>query len=117
MQTRWLRPLLLWSVGLVLLAVAGAALRFGLLGNPWSRYEKGTLNPGFRSSATPDDLGVPFQRVSIVSGSRHLDGFFVPAAAECQKRAAVLIFHGRNETIADWIGAQKRFRDACVASL
>src|SRR5579862_8184890 len=107
-----------WSVGLMLLTLVGAAaFKFGLLGNPWSRFEKGTLNPGLRSSATPGDLGVPFQRVSIASGSRQLDGFFVPAAAECEKHVAVLIFHGRNETIAEWIAPQRRFHDACIASL
>ena len=41
------RPLLLSSISLVLLIVAGAAsFKFGLSGNPWARFEKGTLNPG-----------------------------------------------------------------------
>jgi uncharacterized protein len=112
------RPLLLSSISLVLLIVAGAAaFKFGLFGNPWSRFEKGTLNPGFRSGATPGDLSVPFQRVRIASGSRQLDGFLVPAAADCDKQVAVLIFHGRNETVADWVAAQKRFSVACITSL
>jgi fermentation-respiration switch protein FrsA (DUF1100 family) len=119
MKTNRLVSLLLRSVSLLLLLAIGgaAAFRFGWLGNPWSGFEKDTLNPGFRSAATPGDLGVPFQRIRIASGSRQLDGFFVPASTGCKKPVAVLIFHGRNETIADWGAAQKRFRDACIASL
>ncbi len=118
MQTSLLRPSLLWSLGLVLLIVAGAAaFKVGFLGNPWSSFEKSTLNPGLRSNTTPGDLGIPFQRISIASESRQLDAFLVPAGAECKKHVAVLIFHGRNETIADWVAAQKRLRDGCIASL
>jgi alpha-beta hydrolase superfamily lysophospholipase len=102
----------------VLLIAAGTtAFKFGAFGNPWARFENGTLNPGFRSGETPGDLNVPFQRVSIASGSRQLDGFLVPAAAECEQHVAVLIFHGRNETVADWVAAQKHFREACITSL
>lgn len=116
---RRLGPALLTFAGLVLLllALGSAAFKLGLLGNPWSRFERDTLNPGFRSPATPGDLGVPFQHVTIANGLRRLDGFYVAAPSECTKPVAVLIFHGRNETIADWAAAQKRFRDECISSL
>jgi uncharacterized protein len=103
---------------LVVLAVLGAgAFKAGWLGNPWANFEKTTLNPGVRSAATPADVGLSFQPVTIQSGARRLSGFFVPAAPDCRRRSAVLIFHGRGETVADWVQAQRRFHDACIASL
>ena len=32
-------------------------------------------------------------------------------------RAAVLIFHGRGETVADWVKAQRRLHEACITSM
>ena len=84
---------------------------------PWSSFEKGTLNPGELSKATPADVGLRFERVSIASGDRKLDGFLVRAEASCQSAAALLIFHGRGETVADWIAVQKFLHDKCVSSL
>jgi uncharacterized protein len=109
------------GVGLIILCIVAAlgagAFKAGWLGNPWGSFEKTTLNPGFRSAATPGDLGLAFQRVTIQSGTRKLEGFFVPASPGCGKPVAVLIFHGRGETIADWGKAQLRFHEACIASL
>lgn len=119
MTTSRIGSLLLRGIALVLLLgmIGATTVKLGWFGNPWSSFEKGTLNPGFRASTTPGDLGVPFQRVRINSGPRQLDGFFVPAPATCQAPVAVLIYHGRGETIAEWGAAQKRFREACIASL
>jgi hypothetical protein len=75
-------------------------------GSPWSSFEKNTLNPGELSQATPADIGLPFERVAIPSNSRQLDGFLVRAEASCQPALALLIFHGRGETVADWIGSR-----------
>lgn len=100
-----------------LLAASAFAFHSGWLGNPWGGFERDTLNPGLRSAATPGDLGVPYERVLIHSGPRRLEGFYVPAAQGCGAPAAVLIFHGRNETIAEWGEAQRRFRQECIASL
>jgi alpha-beta hydrolase superfamily lysophospholipase len=103
-----------FSLGLALGAVA---LMLAGCGGSLQSFEKKTLNPGLRSNATPADLGVPFERVSIPSGSRRLDGFLVRADAACPQTGAVLIFHGRNETIADWTKGQKALRDRCISSL
>lgn len=84
---------------------------------PWGSFEKNTLNPGELSQATPADVGLPFERVSIPSSDRQLDGFLVRAEASCQPALALLIFHGRGETIADWIGVQKFLHGKCVSSL
>ncbi len=115
------RPLKLLLLGLIVASCVGAggtvAYMRGLFGNPWAGFEKSTLNPGFSSRATPGDLGLPYRQITIVSGGRKLDGFFVPAGPDCGTRTAVLIFHGRNETIADWVGAQQHLHAACIASL
>ncbi|HSZ50615.1 MAG TPA: alpha/beta fold hydrolase [Caulobacteraceae bacterium] len=84
---------------------------------PWKSFETKTLNPGFKSAATPADVGLKFERLSIPSGVRRLDGFLVRADTSCPRTAAVLIFHGRGETVADWVGAQKRLHDACISSI
>ncbi len=85
--------------------------------SPWGAFEKGTLNPGELSQATPADVGLPFERVAIPSHDRRLDGFLVRAAAACPAAPALLIFHGRGETVADWIAVQKYLHDKCVSSL
>jgi len=110
---------LLKAVTLAVLGLAGVVIGVTLAGsyNPWSSFEKRTLNPGFRSAATPADLGLKFERVAIPSGPRVLDGFLVRAEASCPETAAVLIFHGRGETIADWIKVQQRLHDSCISSL
>jgi alpha-beta hydrolase superfamily lysophospholipase len=83
----------------------------------WAPFEHSTLNPGFRSAATPAEVGLKFDRVSIPSGARKLDGFVVRAAPACPRTAAVLIFHGRGETIANWVKVQRVLHDACISSM
>jgi len=80
-------------------------------------FEQKTLNPGVLSDATPADVGIAFQRLSISSGPRRLDAFLVRADAACPGATAVLIFHGRHETIGDWIRPQRLLHEACISSL
>jgi alpha-beta hydrolase superfamily lysophospholipase len=98
--------------------LAGGAVCLAGCGRMLDSFEKKTLNPGVRSAASPADLGLTFQRVAIPSGSRALDGFLVRAETACPApSAAILLFHGRNETVADWIKVQKYLHDHCVSSL
>jgi uncharacterized protein len=97
--------------------LAACALVLAGCDAPWKSFETHTLNPGFKSPATPADVGLKFERLSIPSGARKLDGFLVRADANCPRTAAVLIFHGRGETVADWTGAQKQLHDACISSI
>lgn len=78
---------------------------------------KDTLNPGKRSEATPADVGLTYERLSIPSGNRQLDSFLVRAKDSCRPTAALLIFHGRGETIADWIRVQRYLYDRCISSI
>jgi uncharacterized protein len=109
----------LWRLVLILLMALTTRPTTTLAadGGPWSSFEKNTLNPGELSQATPADVGLPFERVSIPSNGRQLDGFLVRAEASCQPALALLIFHGRGETVADWINVQKLLRGKCISSL
>ena len=51
------------------------------------------------------------------SQDRRLDAFLVRAAPGCAPTAALLIFHGRHETAADWIKVQSTLSRGCVSSL
>jgi hypothetical protein len=46
-----------------------------------------------------------------------LDAFLVRAAPGCARTAALLIFHGRHETVADWVKVQSMLSRGCVSSL
>ena len=103
------------AIGLILVFLCVHALSG--CGQVWQTFERTTLNPGVRSNATPGDVGLKFERISIPSGKRKLDSFVVRAEPSCQRTAAVLIFHGRRETVADWIGVQRLLHDACISSM
>jgi uncharacterized protein len=75
------------------------------------------LNTGPNGPQTPATVGLAFDRMKILSADRVLDGYLVRAAATCQPHLAVLIFHGINETISEWVLAQKFLYDHCVSSL
>jgi alpha-beta hydrolase superfamily lysophospholipase len=105
------------ALTLLILVTMRSAIALADDGSPWASFEKGKLNPGELSQATPADVGLAFERVSIPSNGRQLDGFLVGAEASCERAPALLIFHGRGETVADWIGVQKFLHDKCVASL
>ena len=99
-------------LSLILLAMLTTMSSMARAGDsPWGAFEKNTLNPGEMSQATPADVGLAFERVAITSHDRRLDGFLVRAAASCQAAPALLIFHGRGDTLADWIAVQKFLHD------
>jgi alpha-beta hydrolase superfamily lysophospholipase len=104
-------------IALLRLAIGACAMSLAGCSDPWGSFERDTLNPGVRSNATPADVGLKFQRISIPNGSRHLDGFIVRADPSCSRTAAVLIFHGRGETVADWLKVQRRLHQSCISSM
>jgi alpha-beta hydrolase superfamily lysophospholipase len=106
-------------VGVVLLTMMLSAIATEVAGQSSSlaAFETKTLNPGVVSEETPASAGVSFERVSIPSGSRQLDAFIVRAEQTCQPSAAVLIYHGRGETIADWVKVQRFLHDRCISSV
>ena len=101
-----------------LLVVAGViALGVAARRRSLRSFERKTLNPGVLSAATPADVGLAFERLSISSENRRLDAFLVHAAPGCARGAALLIFHGRHETVADWVKVQRTLSRGCVSSL
>lgn len=105
------RATALWlALGAVVLAVAGCAAVANVVSTE-------ALSTGPNGPETPLSAGAPFERVSIPSHSRSLDGYLVRAPADCKDPPAILIYHGFNETISYWTQAQALLWRHCVSSL
>jgi uncharacterized protein len=79
--------------------------------------ETKALTTGPNGPETPGMLGVPFEQVEIPSGPRKLDSYFVTANHACLNPPVVVIYHGVQETISDWVKAQGFLYDHCVSSV
>lgn len=75
------------------------------------------LTTGPNGPETPATLGVPFERVAIPSGPRQLDSYVVTASSACTNPPVVLIYPGVQETISEWVQAQRFLYDHCVSSV
>jgi alpha-beta hydrolase superfamily lysophospholipase len=93
-----------------LLALGGCA---GIL----HLFEPKVLSTGPNGAATPRAVGLAYQRISVPSGARRLDGYLVRAPSSGGRPVAVLIFHGVKETISDWVPAQRFLHDQGVSSM
>jgi alpha-beta hydrolase superfamily lysophospholipase len=93
-----IRTLLLVVFGLVAGLYALYRLFFRLL-------EHAMLKTRANTGETPAGSGLDFEEIDLLSGNRHLQAWNVPAAASNDTQKAVLIFHGIDESIADWIPA------------
>jgi len=80
-------------------------------------FEPKFLTTGPNGPETPDSVGIAYERVKIPSLNRMLDGYLVQAPAACEPKVAVLIFHGVQETISEWVKAQRFLYDHCVSSV
>ncbi len=115
MEQKSARQSLSFRLGLALLVVV--ALGFGLAAL-MNYLESDVLSTGPNGPTTPATVGLKFERVSIASQGRVLDGYLVRAdAAACNDPPALLIFHGLKETISQWVGTQLFLHDHCVSSL
>lgn len=95
-----------------------AALSLGACDQP-GRYlmESRALTTGPNGPQTPASVGVPFERRWIASGPRRLDSYVVTAPAACADPPVILIYHGVQETISDWVRAQAFLYAHCVSSV
>jgi alpha-beta hydrolase superfamily lysophospholipase len=86
---------------------------------PMARHfmETKALTTGPNGPQTPADSGAPFQRIAIPSGPRHLDSYVVTAPSTCPNAPVLLIYHGVQETISLWGGAQAFLYRNCVSSV
>jgi len=83
-----------------------------------ARYLMGTmLTTGPNGPETPASVGVPFERVGIPSGPRRLDSYVVTANRACSNPPVILIFHGVQETISEWVQVQHLLYDHCISSV
>jgi len=69
--------------------------------------------------ATPAHFGVAWTPLEINSDGRRLKVSRVVAPPQpiCARRVAVLIFHGRDESLSDWAKAQAFLSRQCVSSI
>ncbi len=98
------------ALGAAVLLVAGCTTVVNVI-------SQNALSTGPNGPETPASDGVPFERVSIPSHSRRLDGYLVRAPADCKDPPAILIYHGFDETISRWVDAQALLWRHCVSSL
>ena len=75
------------------------------------------LTIGPNGAATPATLGVPFEHVAIPSRGRKLDSYIVSAEPSCGDPPVLLIHHGSQETISEWVKAQNFLYQHCVSSV
>lgn len=79
--------------------------------------EKRLMVPHANGAGTPDGFGAVSERIWIRSGVRSLQTSLVRAPAPCGDAVAVLLFHGRGETISDWAEVQAFLARQCVSSM
>lgn len=94
------------------LAAGGAAL-LGLAGGlrllTFLFTQRSMLVAGKPGARTPAEAGVPYEPFEIASGRRRLKAWFVPARPEAdrgdrsERGIALLVFHGRNESLSEWV--------------
>lgn len=107
---RWRRTAPVLVTSLVLL---GGVAHYSA-GYLMSRF---VLTTGPNGPATPATLGVPFEHVAIPSRGRKLDTYIVSAELSCEDAPVLLIYHGSQETISEWVKAQRFLYQHCVSSV
>jgi uncharacterized protein len=108
---RWLRKSLLLAA-IVPVAIFGTSRILAR-----HLMETLALTTGPNGPQTPASGGVPFDRAAIPSGGRKLDAYLVSAPPNCPDSPVVVIYHGVQETISDWVPAQQFLYDHCVSSV
>jgi len=68
-------------------------------------------------TATPQQFGVAWTPLYVDSDGRRLEASLVMAEPSCHDRVAVLLVHGRDESISDWAKAQAFLATQCVSSI
>jgi len=104
-----------WKILLAAAIVAGVP--FGASRLARHLMETRALTTGPNGPETPASVGVPFERAAISSGSRRLDSYVVTANGACENPPVVVIYHGVQETISEWVKAQRFLYDHCVSSV
>jgi pimeloyl-ACP methyl ester carboxylesterase len=107
LMKRWFLPILKRLTGLVaLFAIVRFTLRRIM---EWIFFDNDRV-----VDKRPSDLDLTYDEVWIEVGSRALQAWLVPVHPA---KAAILIFHGAEETISWWIDVQKYLYDHGIASM
>src|SRR6266404_343365 len=80
-------------------------------------FEPQFLETERNGAATPETVGLKYERIKVPSGPRQLDGYLVRAPSSAKQPMAILIFHGVKETVSDWVTAQRVLHDKGVSSM
>jgi len=102
-----------WLVGAAGLAGVAVLAGFGRL-MMFYAMERDAFVPGPAGTLKPDDLGVTSRQFAFASGDRLLRGSFV--AAEDPAAPALSVFHGDEESLADWAPVQALLHAAGISS-
>ena len=102
---------------LLFLAVAIAIPGLGACNAIMDQAGAKVLTTGPNGPETPASVGLAFERLSIPSGPRRLDGYLVRADPGCIDPPALLIYHGLGATISRLVKAQRFLHDHCIATL
>jgi fermentation-respiration switch protein FrsA (DUF1100 family) len=103
------------SIALLLIVFIGGA--YALRIYAIASAEKSLMRVHRNGAATPAQFGVAWTPFTIDSDGRALKASLVMAQPSCGKSAAVLIFHGRDESLSDWAKAQAFLSRQCVSSI
>jgi alpha-beta hydrolase superfamily lysophospholipase len=89
---------------------------FGLRLVAWQVLQRTMLVSRPQGDKTPGTFGLAYEAVALESGGRRLQAFYV-APPPGAPQAALLIFHGNNESISSWTPVQKLLFDHGVGSM
>jgi fermentation-respiration switch protein FrsA (DUF1100 family) len=103
------------AVAAIVLVLAGGY--FALKTFVLASAEKKFMLVHKNGKATPAQFGAAWTPFSFVSGGRKLEASLVTAPSSCESKVALLIFHGRDESISDWAKAQAFLGRKCVSSV
>jgi uncharacterized protein len=104
-------------ISLVILLIALTAGFFALRTYAISSAETKFMRVHRNGSATPEQFGVAWTPFFIDSNGRRLEASLVMAEPLCRDRVAVLLVHGRDESLSDWAKAQAFLSKQCVSSI
>jgi len=100
------------SIGIII------AIGFGVLRRLLFRQaERALLTTKPNGKETPTDVGLDYEPLVIPSGERRLQAWLVRPTPTKDTQKAILIFHGRNESISEWIPVQHYLWKHGIASM
>ena len=104
-------------ISLIILLIVFAGGYFALRTYAIASAEKKFMLVHKNGTATPAQFGAAWTPFFIDSDGRRLEASLVMAQPSCRDRVAVLLVHGRDESLSDWAKAQAFLSQQCVSSI